>query len=734
MSNQLQRTIGGCTVAALLLGVSPTQAADSPNDPPAPASVSSESLVTLEAKSDRRIATSSALTDRYLDTTSRRNVQQEWKTTWDAPGTNLSGSKTVPIGWTGGDIGTCQAGQPSTEYLQAMIGKVNAYRRLSGVSDTVQLDAMQTTRAQAAALMLSANNAYLTPSPAAACYSTEAHIGYQNSSMYWGGTGFEALDQFMFDMHPANNYVGNRMLMLNPRANYFGVGSVPAMPGHVAGNALFNSLQGSAVYEVREPEGIMAWPPRGFIPYQLVGPRWSFKINMPGTVVDFTQADVKMKRGGSPIPAPIVARNQPGFYNLVFTPMLIPGNFGFWPRPNGEDIVDVEVSNVLIDGVTTTYRYSVNIYDPLSPTVNAADLGGHQTLVLQVGGRGNVPITAVGAVLNLTVTNPVLGGYVTAFPCGGTPPNASNINFLAGDTRANLAAVRLDEQGRICIYTDASTDVIADVSGYYGNTGDTFVAVDPQRIFDSRQTSKLVSGESKTIQVSGNGGIQGQGVTSVVFNLTVTNPATSGYATMYPCGGAVPNVSSLNFRAGETRANMAAVKLDGTGKVCVYSSSIADVIIDVAGFFNTSGSGFGYAPVNPARILDTRGSFSLLPAGSVSTLLVGGRAGVSTSASAVVLNMTVTRSTSSGYLTLFPCGSAIPIVSNLNFSQGETTANLATVKLDATGNVCVYTSADTHVIADVAGFYAGTTSDPESVKGYRDVSPERLLDTRTDPR
>ena len=43
---------------------------------------------------------------------------------------------------------------------------------------------------------------------------------------------------------------------------------------------------------------------------------------------------------------------------------------------------------------------------------------------------------------------------------------------------------------------------------------------------------------------------------------------------------------------------------------------------------------------------------------------------------------------------------------HLNFAQGDTIPNGASVPLDATGGVCVYTSATTDLLIDINGYFA----------------------------
>ena len=77
------------------------------------------------------------------------------------------------------------------------------------------------------------------------------------------------------------------------------------------------------------------------------------------------------------------------------------------------------------------------------------------------------------------------------------------------------------------------------------------------------------------------------------------------------------------------------------------------------------------------------------PAGSVTELQVIGRLGVPTGSTAVVLNITVTQPETAGYVTVYPCGSARPSASNLNFAAGTTFPNLVIAKIGTGGKVCI---------------------------------------------
>jgi uncharacterized delta-60 repeat protein len=97
-------------------------------------------------------------------------------------------------------------------------------------------------------------------------------------------------------------------------------------------------------------------------------------------------------------------------------------------------------------------------------------LPANQTLTLQLTGTPGVPTTGVtAATLNMTVTNPDGTGYLTVYPCNVALPNASNLNYVAGQNIPNLVTVPVAPNGTICLNASATTDVIADIAGWYSN-------------------------------------------------------------------------------------------------------------------------------------------------------------------------------------------------------------------------------------------------------------------------
>jgi hypothetical protein len=343
---------------------------------------------------------------------------------------------------------------------------------------------------------------------------------------------------------------------------------------------------------------------------------------------------------------------------------------------------------------------------------------------LQVGGRGGVPADAAAVVLNVTVTGAQGSGFITVFPCGEALPTASNLNFQSGDTVPNAVIVKLGAGGKVCLFAaESATHLIADTNGYFPE-GSGFAPLTPGRLMDSREGQSTVDGQFAGIgvraansvtelQVGGRGGVPADAA-AVVLNVTVTGAEGSGFITVFPCGEALPTASNLNFVAGDTVPNAVIVKVGSGGKVCLFAAeSATHLIADTNGYFP---AGSGFSPLTPGRLMDSRegqstvdGQFAgigVRAANSVTELQVGGRAGVPADASAVVLNVTVTGAQGSGFITVFPCGEALPTASNLNFVSGDTVPNAVVVKLGAGGKVCLFAAESaTHLIADTNGYF-----------------------------
>ena len=318
---------------------------------------------------------------------------------------------------------------------------------------------------------------------------------------------------------------------------------------------------------------------------------------------------------------------------------------------------------------------------------------------VQIAGTGSVPLGATGAVLNVTAVNAGAPGFLTVFPCGTVLPEASNLNYAAGQTIPNAVFTRLGTDGRVCIYSDAATDLIVDVNGYVPDSSDV-TAVAPVRFYDSRTgDGPRPDGSVTAITMAGRPGFPTDPV-AVTLNVTAVDAKAAGFMTVFPCGGAIPEASNLNFAVGQTIANAVVARVGGNGQVCVFVSGSAGLIVDVNGFVP---AGSNLTGLIPARLFDSRSSGGARTPDSVTEVQVAGLGGVPTQARTAVLNITAVQAASAGFMTVFPCGTAVPTASNLNYAAGQTIANAVVAKIGDGGRVCVYTSSAAHLLVDVNG-------------------------------
>lgn len=336
-------------------------------------------------------------------------------------------------------------------------------------------------------------------------------------------------------------------------------------------------------------------------------------------------------------------------------------------------------------------------------TTSPRRLEAGEVFALDLSGR--VPTTTSAVVLNLTVVDPLGGGFVTAYPCG-TPPNASNVNYTPGQVVADLVTVQVSPTRRVCLYTYGAAHLVVDLQGTYDTSASGgFTGVAPSRLLDTRSTTSLGAGQVVEIPVRGRADVP-QDANAVALNLTATGAARGGWLTAWPCLASRPVVSNVNFAAGATVANAAVVPLSGAGSVCVYAESPTDVVVDVFGFAGPTGSLLRARA--PVRLLDTRTAGPPVGAGQTITVPVVGGIGAPDGTRSVVLTLTATGVRGPGWLSVFPCssaGSPGEQTSNLNVASGDTRAAHVTVPVAPDGTVCVYTRSASHILVDLAGSF-----------------------------
>jgi hypothetical protein len=302
--------------------------------------------------------------------------------------------------------------------------------------------------------------------------------------------------------------------------------------------------------------------------------------------------------------------------------------------------------------------------------------------------------------VNVGVVRPCGAGFVTAYACGAVPL-ASNVNFVRDVSVANLAAVRVNGTGHLCIYTSAQTDLIVDLVASSTADGLRFTPVAPRRLVDTRaagggalgRVGQLAPFVRLRFKVTGLAGVPAD-ARAVALNVTSVAAAGAGYLTAYPCGP-VPATSNLNFPAGRIVANLVVVPVAADGSVCLRSSAATHLLVDALGSFGPAG--LRLRVETPRRIVDTRAGRGA-PA---RPLTAGGRLRF-TLPEPALLNVTAVSPSGDGFLTAYPCG-PVPVVSTLNYRRWQAVPNLTTVA--GGGQGCVATQQSAHVLVDRLGTF-----------------------------
>ena len=255
----------------------------------------------------------------------------------------------------------------------------------------------------------------------------------------------------------------------------------------------------------------------------------------------------------------------------------------------------------------------------------------------------------------------------------------------------------------------------------------------PTRVLDTRIGLGRTTGDS-TISLTLPSDVVPTEAVAVALNVTVTDPLSTGFVTVFPGGTNRPGTSNLNTTVvGETVAN-AVVTTIGPGRtLSIYAQPATHIVVDVTGYFlPTEGSADGrFVPVDPNRLLDTR-SGAKPGAGAQLDLQITGQGGVpSTGAEAVALIVTTTEAGAAGFVTVWPTGLTRPVASTVNPNYaGDIRSNLAIVPLGTGGKVSLYTQTSSHLVVDVAGYFTDSTASVSQSGLYQAINPARVLDSR----
>jgi glucose/arabinose dehydrogenase len=339
------------------------------------------------------------------------------------------------------------------------------------------------------------------------------------------------------------------------------------------------------------------------------------------------------------------------------------------------------------------------------------------------------PSVTKAVLVNFAFVGPSSPGYLTAW-AGRTPrQQVSNLNATPGEVVANAAVVPVDVNGGILVYGFSTAHVVIDVLGYFDvAAGPTkagrFVAVPPVRIADTREplstTNQFSRGVGATlpyvrVPVADREGLPAvAAMDSAVLVVTAISAAVDGggFLSASPGGAPFSGSSNLNTNGlGDIRPNLVVVPVGADGTVDLHLLSVADVAVDVAGYFTSasapSSTAGRFHVINPFREVDTRIGlgFGRLPGGVSASI---DPATVPVNAAAIAHNIAIVDNTAPGFVTSFP-GPTKPLVSAGNASAtGQPRAVLSFTQLSAApATMSYFTLMATDLVVDTPGYFEG---------------------------
>ena len=173
-----------------------------------------------------------------------------------------------------GNVENCDCGTIPEDVYRLAERRINFFRRMNGLSD-IKINPELNPAAQEAAFIGEANKTLSHfPKKSAKCYSELAAKGCRTSNLSFGGDGMVPTEDyvtgFMEDWGPGNTEVGHRRWLLYSLLQEVGYGATGQ------GEAITVSVN-NALSMPDLPRAI-TYPWRGFVPANLIFPRWSFSL------------------------------------------------------------------------------------------------------------------------------------------------------------------------------------------------------------------------------------------------------------------------------------------------------------------------------------------------------------------------------------------------------------------------------------------------------------------------
>ena len=356
-------------------------------------------------------------------------------------------------------------------------------------------------------------------------------------------------------------------------------------------------------------------------------------------------------------------------------------------------------------------------------TVSVTGLGTCTVTADQAGDSTHMPATATG-----TFEVTMIEQLITIPGLDDTSLDNSPV-LLPATTSGDLPLTYVAGPSSVCIVVgnvltlvgEGTCTVTASQAGdsthLPASTTSTFVVKPTMLVL----TLHLNAGDdvgNSPIEVRGNGLKPNSGVRIELHS----TPILLGTATTDANGDFVTTV----FLPAVVPAGTHHVVVIGTAPDEQPATASAEFFVDWSGSFGEIQTTGGYTPLTATRILDTRLTGNALTAAVERQLVVPADL-VPADATSLVLNLTVTGPSRSGFITVYPCGTARPLAAAINFTAGETKANLVDTLYDNSGALCLWSNVGTDVVVDLQGYHSNASAGRLVPR-----TAVRLVDTRPD--
>jgi hypothetical protein len=289
-----------------------------------------------------------------------------------------------------GDPANGIAGDTSAAYKAAVVTRINFFRAMAGVPGITGLDAERNSKAQEGALMLYANQALSHTPPTSWLRYTANGAEALGKSNICQGRSYDAgcVNLYMDDFGSNNTFAGHRRWFLYPNTQFMGTGDVPEGAARLW-NAVW--VIDSSTYGGPRPatrDFFVAWPPKGYVPYQVLYNRWHFSYPS----ADLSSASVTVSKNGALLPVRIDSANAVGYgdNSVVFVPNNLLTDDPTVPlNPFGDVKYHVTIRNAMVNGTPVTFQYDVIAFDPAVVGVAPATPGAPGVVSFSpLGGAG----------------------------------------------------------------------------------------------------------------------------------------------------------------------------------------------------------------------------------------------------------------------------------------------------------------------------------------------------------